>query len=251
MPPLNSYKGRGGASPAKSPPPQEPPHHPDAQATLHTNFSPSSGRRARLPLTLQDSEGPWKDAPLWGGGSAPSSLHPAELHLPQVPWREASQPPATWGSAKGLQLPQQGRLPSSPWPGTGSPSPHSPALRAGRPTSHPLLHGELHHGGQEGPETQGVSAWPHPQRFASRASAAFPAQPCTPLCGDICTAPAFGIKLSSPRGAPVRICSRTSSADGGDVSSPSRPRLPTSAHSPASFSGRRLVPTVLLYGQGT
>ena len=99
MPPLNSYKGRGGASPAKSPPPQEPPHHPHAQATLHTNFSPSSGRRARLPLTLQDSEGPWKDAPLWG----PWGRHPA------VSTRLNFTPPKSLGGRHPSRQPRGGQ----------------------------------------------------------------------------------------------------------------------------------------------
>lgn len=93
------------------------------------------------------------------------------------------------------------------------------------------------------PSHEGALAWQHPQRGA------FPASPSTalPSCVDVCTAPAFGMKFSSPCGAPVGICSRTSSAD-GDVSSTARLPFPTSAHS-SSPSGRRLVSMVLLYRQ--
>ena len=164
---------------------------------------------------------------LGGVGSAPSGLHPAELHLPQVPWREATQPPAMRASAKGLQLPQQGAsaLFSDRAQAALVPTPLPSGLPSPPPTPYSTVSSTTEARRARTHKSRGVSAWPHPQRGTSRASAAFPAQPCTPLCGDVCTAPAFGIKLSSPRGAPVRICSRTSSADGGDVSSPSLPRL--------------------------
>lgn len=230
MPPFNPYKGQGGGIPSKvTPSPGASPPHPPTPKPLCTPTSPLlQGEEPSCHLALQDSEGLWKDAALLG------DVHPAEFPLPQVPWRGGI--PAT--SHAGVRLSGssslgRGCLPSPPRPGSGSPSSHSPALWGGPAHHHPLLHGELHHVARwtRKPKSRGGLGLAAPAAPHFPRSAAFLAQPCPPLCVDVCTALAFGMKLSSPCGAPEGICSRTSSAD-GDVSSTAHLPSPTSAHCP-------------------